>query len=377
MKKSLIAMAVAGAMLAPAADAATTLYGKVRQALSNVEGDALTGSGDSALRIHDASSRLGVKGSEDLGNGLSAIYQYEFGVGLNNSETTVTPATSGAAWTGEALYNRNQFVGLKGGFGTFLVGRHDVPAKIALGKVGYMFGGQHEADDVIGIGFNSSIRANNVLAYISPNLNGFTFALATVAGEAVDSSGAVADGLAEGVSAAFMYSNGPFYAGLGYTSLSKELLGSSTTYDVSAGTVIGITSEGASVYDSTTVTPTTLVATDDTDIIGVALKYSPGPWEVGYMYEKTETAINSVDAEYESHLLVGGYKFGNNKVMLKYGQGENTSGTSPVDTDVWGLWLEHNFSKRTKIYFAHSEKEIDTVEYNDNKITSIGLEHSF
>lgn len=341
MKKSLIALAVAAAVIAPSANAATTLYGKVRQSVSAIDGDAFGLGNGSATRIHDQSSRIGVKGSEDLGNGLSAIYQMEWGVGINNNERAQTPATSGGAW---GLSNRNQFVGLKGGFGTVLIGRHDIPAKIVLGKVAYFFGGQHEADDPIGIGFASSIRANNVLAYVSPNLNGFTFIAATVAGEANDNIAGSPDGLAEGVSVGLKYSNGPFYAGLGYTTLSSELLGTA----------------------------------DDREILGLALMYNPGPWQVGYLFEDTDAGNVGGIGDYKSHLLVAGYKFGNNHVKVKYGMGEIDNGAAPdTDVDVWGLWLEHNFSKRTKIFAAYSEKELSTVGYNDSSIFSVGLEHSF
>ncbi len=340
MKKSLIALAVAAAVIAPSANAATTLYGKVRQSLSQVEGDAF-GIGDaSATRIHDQSSRIGVKGSEDLGNGLSAIYQFEFGVGVNGNEhhlksdgTTIDNSLGNS----QGFSHRNQFVGLKGGFGTFIIGRHDTPAKMVLGNVPYFFGGQHEADDKIGIGFASGKRVDNVLAYISPNMGGFTFAVATVAGEDDDAGvSGDADGLAEGVSVGLKYANGPFYAGLGYTKRSAELL------DLGVGA-------------------------DDEEITGLALMYNPGAFQIGYMYEDTADS-------YEFHLLVGGYKFGNNHVKLKYGQGEYESG---AEVDTWGLWLEHNFSKRTKVFLAHSVKELDTAGSNDSSITSFGLEHSF
>ena len=82
MNKKLIALAVAAA-LAPAAAMAdsgnVTIYGQAARFL-----DPLTrmyrwrcGFNDTAWRVSSNSSRLGFKGTEDLGNGLSAVWQME------------------------------------------------------------------------------------------------------------------------------------------------------------------------------------------------------------------------------------------------------------------------------------------------------------
>ena len=93
--------------------AGADVYGQVRMSVDNVDSSAANS--DQWL-VSDRVSRIGVKGSEDLGGGMAAVYGLEFGVPV---DSTGTPSA------------RNQFVGLKGGFGTVLIGRHDAPYKLA------------------------------------------------------------------------------------------------------------------------------------------------------------------------------------------------------------------------------------------------------
>jgi predicted porin len=395
MKKSLLAMAVAGAVAAvPSAQAVTTLYGQVGQTLSEVDSViSYTGYDDfaspivnangvatyeagriySATRVHDNVTKLGVKGSEDLGNGLTAVYQIEYGLELNNRETEATEAQTGLTsaetdddFNGQTvnthnLNQRNTFVGLKGGFGTALIGRHDTPAKIALGKVAYAIlgsGSGHSMNHAVHVGFASGIRANNVLAYISPNLNGFTFALATVAGEQEDVSGSnadVADNFFDGISAALMYSNGPLYAALGYTGLSGEVTDNTIT-NTAGGTDF-----------------------EDVSVVGLALKYAPGPWEVGYLFENSDAgAVLDVDR----HFLYGAYAFGSNKVYLHLGMADGDWGQDigvngatvtafSQERTAYGVAFQHKFSKRTSAWLGYTANDND-FDFNSNYLTSLG-----
>ena len=129
MKKSLIALAVAGSFAAPAAFAATAnvdIYGVMNIAIEDTDVSGRD------LNVVDNFSRIGFKGSEDLGGGLKAIWQIESQLS-NNAQDGVGGAYD-AGTTGDSLGNRNTFIGLSGGFGTVLAGRHDTPYKIATGK---------------------------------------------------------------------------------------------------------------------------------------------------------------------------------------------------------------------------------------------------
>ncbi|HEY9017786.1 porin [Thiomicrospira sp.] len=132
MKKNILAIAIASAVAAPVAMAnGPTVYGQMQVEIANVDnggyGDnnfkgqrqAVTAD-ESALKMADNKrGRLGIKGSEDLGNGLQAIYQFEWQIDTPNGNIA-----DGA---------RIGMVGLKGGFGTFEAGRLKVPYKYTGG----------------------------------------------------------------------------------------------------------------------------------------------------------------------------------------------------------------------------------------------------
>ena len=114
MKKSLIALAALAAVGAASAQSSVTLYGIADISAGVVEYDGIsreTGFNKANLQ----QSRVGIKGSEDLGNGLKAVFNYEHGFNSANGAFT-----AGA----EA---RRAVVGLQGGFGSVLLGRDKLP----------------------------------------------------------------------------------------------------------------------------------------------------------------------------------------------------------------------------------------------------------
>jgi len=173
MKKNLIALAVAAAVAAPmVASADATIYGRFHADLASVsDGD------ESTTAITNNASRIGFKGSEDLGGGLKAFWQVESSLGSDSS-----------AYSGGSLASRNTYVGISGGFGAALLGRHDTPYKI-IGRKVDLFGDQYGDTRAITNGFGQDARLNNILAYSTPNLGGFKALLAYVAPNATDSDG--------------------------------------------------------------------------------------------------------------------------------------------------------------------------------------------
>ena len=176
-------------------------------------------------------NRLGVKGSEDLGNGLKAIYQVELGIEFaSGNGNTISGANNGLTF-------RNSFVGLAGNWGTFLVGRHDTPLKMSTGKLDLF--SDTMADYNGTVGFND-IRANSVVAYVSPSFSGVQFLAAAIAGSSQSAglgTNINSDSLAEGYSLGLVYSNGPFYASAAYESVSEQLMMNSATSLSSCGTL--------------------------------------------------------------------------------------------------------------------------------------------
>ncbi len=145
MNKKILAAAVAAAMVAPAAAFANdvTIYGIAHLSVDWLDSD---NEGVDGWDIQSNASRLGFKGTEDLANGLKAIWKMEFGVDLADSGSCPSTVSSAAGLVGSPTVGqgnftgkcttdvwsaRNAYVGLAGGWGTFLIGRHDTPMKMS------------------------------------------------------------------------------------------------------------------------------------------------------------------------------------------------------------------------------------------------------
>jgi len=242
MQKKVIALAVA-ALASSAAFAQTnvTVYGVVDMGQAFVKGSGAVNNGatqGTVGRLDSNSSYIGFKGVEDLGNGLKAVFQLETGYNADNG-------------TGHAA-GRDSFVGLTGGFGTFVMGNLTHPLRAMGSKVELMpgaagFGTMASLTGTLaGAKTGADDRAANALAYVSPSFSGFSGTVAYVNGEnklkndqeavtAVPTlSGSLINKLVAGTATpadlgisegkinnrawqvAAQYDNGPAYAALGY-----------------------------------------------------------------------------------------------------------------------------------------------------------------
>ncbi|HET7729391.1 MAG TPA: porin, partial [Usitatibacter sp.] len=199
MNKNLIALAVAGAFVAPVAMAQTanpvTLYGQVNMTLESVEAKGGTTPVARRTRIEDQSSRLGVRGTEDLGGGLKAFFQLETAFRPDSNNTTFAA--------------RNSAVGLQGGWGSVLIGRWDMPFKSAAIAIDPW--GDITIAGLTGVmsdGGNFDRRDMNVGQYWSPNFGGFAFRLAATANERKNDP---AGTNARDVGANLTFTRGPIY----------------------------------------------------------------------------------------------------------------------------------------------------------------------
>ena len=179
MKKTLIAAAVAAAVAAPAANAGVVIYGQLHIALDYLDADLSTSGVSKVWEVNSRTSRIGFKGSEDLGNGLKAIWKLENTVRITDTGSTFGSHNGARGHWGSA---RNAYVGLASDWGTVLVGRHDTPYKMGFYSTGIDMLGDSiiDANSMYGI---VEVRADNAIAYVSPNMNGLTVAAAIVPGE--------------------------------------------------------------------------------------------------------------------------------------------------------------------------------------------------
>ncbi len=368
MNKKLLAAAVVAAVAAsPAAFADSTVYGKIHTSLDYAdfdvgdfdlsESESITGG---SWAVQSRASRLGFKGSEDLGNGLKAIYQIEFGIVADGGDQQLS--SDGLSRL------RNTFVGLSGDWGTALIGRHDTPMKMAF----YAQGNEVLGDSIIDLNSGSSIigvmqetRANNAIAYVSPNFSGFTVAAAMVPGEEVDNSlitparpynaeGANAsDSLADHYSLGAMYSGNGLKASAGY-----ELL------DNQAG---GVAAGAGNINMKTW---------------QFGGSYTMNNFMLGAGYQDTSNFGFADNDDYTAYTVSGMYNFGNNGIGAVYTHSKldpDAASDPERKTDGWGLEGEHNFSKRTKVYaaYAWNKEKISGSDDTTDQRFSLGMIHNF
>jgi predicted porin len=326
---------------------------------------------------------------------------------------------------GSAVTMRNSFVGLAGGWGTFLVGRHDTPLKISTGRLDLF------ADTIAD--YNGTIkfldvRADNAIAYISPSWAGLQFAGAIVPGGGATVSGdpnVESDSIAEGYSLALIYKNGPFYGSAAYEAFSKQLGAQQVTRDgdLFASQNLLTPSQGL-LYNHTTgqlLNPVGeyTVRQDGTGAFvdgqgnyysvtpgGVSALVSPNDdwshWRLGLGLLDwngfTLTAIYEKHSNYnwgpndpDMWQVQAGYAFGNNMIKAMYGQMNNDvkyEGGSQVarnaqaflndkDRDAWAVGYDYNFSKRTTAYAVYSSVTDDRPAEQNWDGFSLGMMHSF
>ncbi len=342
MNKKLIALAIAGASVVPAAMAQSanpvTLYGRVYVTAEQIEA---SGGGVADLerrtRIEDQASLLGVRGTEDLGGGLKAFFQLE--TGWRPDQNTSAFAT------------RNSGIGLRGGWGSFLIGRWDMPfksANIAIDAFGDLtISGLTGVMEDIG---NFDRRDQNVAQYWSPNFAGLAVRLAGTANE-----GKTATANPRDYGASITYNRGPLYLEYSYEEHRDPAAGRSK---------------------------------DDGNALGG--KFSFGPIRLGLLYQEFRKDGFEKQKAWMGNVV---WTIGKNQLIYQYMQakdgGVNGAATQP-DCNSNSLGYQYNFTKRTS--FVGSWTKVDNNEaskcsFGANRPTiaagqdpegfSLGLKHVF
>jgi predicted porin len=209
MKKSLIALAVLGAIAGAAqAQTSVTIYGIVDTGITYANKVSTANGGPNGTSSANGSkfsvdsgviqgSRLGFKGVEDLGGGLKALFQLEAGF---RNDTGALQSDTGST----TLFRRKSVVGLGGNFGSVLLGRQtDILDDVSQWTSVQDFGG---VTGVVGHNLDrlEGTRTNNSIRYNTPDLSGFTGSLIYGFGEA---AGQTSNGQSFGLGG--QYANGP------------------------------------------------------------------------------------------------------------------------------------------------------------------------
>ena len=330
-------------------------------------------------------NKLGVKGSEDLGNGLKAVYQIEIGVDITNAnrDTNLANGNRGTLTTNSGFNIRNSFVGLAGDWGTFMLGRHDSPLTMSTGKLDLFY--DTLADNNATVGF-AYARLDNVVAYISPNWSGFQFIAAVTPQNGGTLLGALdqnADSISGAYSLAAIYKNGPFYGSVAYEALDKSNWETQNA-------------DYALLYQDRT-------AKSDTRVrVGLGLLDWNG-FSLTGIYEQRQNILGAPTQSNGNFFQVqAGYAFGNNMVKAMWGRADLDNCADPnavgfrytceasalgqyfADTILvnnkqkssWAIGYDYNFSKRTAAFVLYTQVT-DKIEDADWSGFSIGMNHSF
>ncbi|HQS81653.1 MAG TPA: porin [Thiobacillus sp.] len=362
MMRKILAAAIVSAFAAPAfaATANVDVYGVLNYAVASIDSD--TGAVDRQLTLASQNSRIGFKGAEDLGGGLSAIWQIESTVFLDEG--------------GGPFATRNTFVGLKGGFGSVLLGRHDTPVKMLRGKVDNF--GDTFADSRNLLGANAvsgtssyDLRPNNTAVYISPNLSGLTLMAAYTADHGVSGAGATFTNCAagldcndrDGYSVSADYANGPLMLGLGYERHNTLINATNDDLERSiwravAGFVVGDLKLGAE-YERASADAA--LASDDRNGWGLFANYALG-----------NVVLKA------NYLAVGDYDGVNDSGAKQYTVGVDYNLSKRTTASVFYAQIKNDTNAGFDIGRAQGVSDSTTVANGaDPSVLALGLKHTF
>ena len=392
MKKSLIAVAVASAFVAPAAMAEVTISGAINLGINFAKTSAGSAGGQSltttSLNAHY--SHIDIESVDDIGNGNKVIFHYQMQV--NPESTAGNP------------FNRNSFLGVAGGWGAFKMGTNENvyermmytadPLDGALGPGGNLnILGTPGAGAVFQAGQNVAVvgpqvdfyrRTDQTIWYESPNFSGFSFEVdytlsAFKQNAATSFTGAAINPQVLSIGGKFQPEGAPFYVDLSYEQ-HKDMFGldAIAAATPSAGLGAGTTSKDTGLQ--------------------VGAGYQLGDLGLHARYEilkyKEDGVVAGAD-EYKRNAewigvkynLPSGYVGGEFGIAQK---GKTNVGTvSDTGAKLFGIGYFHNLSKQSQLQFIYSRTDNENAATYANAgapgpnagskidIFRVGLKHTF
>ena len=370
MKKTLVALAVLGSF-AGVASAATsvTLYGTVDggyedwQFKNGLKKHGIDQQPGGFLKnklqqggYSESNSKFGIKGQEDLGNGLAAIFTLEGRFGADDGDIAST----------DRFFHRESTVGLKGSFGEVKIGRAKSQMELALGGI---VPGHRVADvDLYSVAMT---RHSNGLFYSYDNA-GFSFGADVTTKGGADSNDTESKPDSK----------------IGY--------GARLGYAGQVGGNVTLLARAAYQNDGTT----TVVAGDAVKnqewggLLAAVVPYANNALTVGVAYAQGKGAASDlVDAKFgvgriatkkarTLSAVIASTIGSNDSVYVKYQQRKGTTaGATDYNGNVWAAGYAHNLSKRTSVYADAAYATIKTHSAITEKGKaigySVGVAHNF
>ncbi|QDD66307.1 porin [Herbaspirillum seropedicae] len=332
------ALVAAAAPLMAMAQSSVTIYGVVDNAL--VYSSSQNGARNVYMRSGNLSaSKIGFKGSEDLGGGMQAFFQLENGF----------DADTGAMSSANTLFNRQSFVGLSSqSAGSISIGRQYTPYYLYVGAIGsttVLTGatGAHPGDvDAL----DTSVRSSNAISYSSPVMGGAQLSALYGMGE---TAGANATGSA--YSLALKYNVNAWNFALGYQHLNRGT-GSATWGSSTATANIPNSAINAGYQSANSAQMVAAAARYTVDKLMVGgsysiAQYNPGAGSLFAQSVKFQTAGVFSTYQLNTRLtLAGGYSY----TFADKGNGIDTA----ANYHQISLQETYAFSPRTALYFLQA-----------------------
>jgi predicted porin len=361
VKKLTLAALVIGAFSAGAqAQSNVTIYGLVDAGLVRESG-GVNGNVTKVTSGVGGQSRLGFRGTEDLGSGLSAVFVLESGIKIDD----------GSLDSANTLFNRQAFVGLKStSLGQFTLGRQYTMLYNAMSQVADPFGAGY-AGSIKNLfpAAGANTRVSNAMVYASPVVSGFSAeALYALGEQAGDNTAGRQFGLG------LNYSQGPLNARLTYNNRNQDTAATPTApakvQDEAKNTLLAVN------YDFGVVKAYFAYSKDK----GLNSAQLPVANAFGY----TVAPKPSTDS---SDVLIGAnIPAGPGNVLASYIRKDDKT-VNNQDANQWALGYIYPLSKRTSAYVAYAKiKNKNGAGYtvgNNNeagsgdKAFNVGMRHSF
>jgi predicted porin len=352
-KAAFITLAMAAAAGAHA-QTGVTIYGIADAALVGENGGSV-GHQTKVTSGAASASRIGFRGTEDLGEGMQAFFTLETGARIDTGALDAT----------NTIFNRQAFVGLKTQAGSISLGRQYTPYHLALVQAIDPFGTGYAGTSKNLLPDNgTNVRASNSISYSSPKVRGVNVDLFYSAGEQSELSAG------RQVGAGINYANGPLALRAVYNARNSDVVATGVNHDLGRNYLIGGNYDFRIVqvyagyevdkgFNSATlgnpnnpfggVAPT--ASTDGRDVIlGFKAPVGPGTLMFSTQYKDDRTHFNQ-------------------------------------DASEWGIGYLYPLSKRTGLYaaYAHIDNKNGagyTVANNSESGTgntgyNLGMRHSF
>lgn len=353
MKKSLVALAVLAVSGIASAQSSVTVYGLVDAWIGTVKDNNLSQSGVNVPHPFSGSggglqtSRFGLKGTEDLGGGLKANFLLEAGfdpsTGVSNNYSNPFGAPGNSS---TAIFGRQSWVGLSGGFGELKLGKMWTPYDMVKGSGSANFDSLLFAPSTSVWSSNSyQDRPGNSVYYETPNFGGFSAAAMYSFGE--NKTTAVSAGKIASMNVA--YANGPIGASLAYQTEKTNGNATAIKYTQLNGSydfgVVKLLGAYGNVKNGTT--PITGVAADKTKEYQIGLDFpvsSTFTLSGGYARSKSTLLGGVPDLKRTGYGVAGLYALSKRSNLYAGIQtAKETGGATERKTSTYGVGIRHTF----------------------------------